>query len=268
MCTVCCITYQLWCALFKTDENFITSRGEFLMKHLWYLPTIVLLFSLCYILSLLLYRKVDLQWDIVPVKTSACSGYEFEVEGNFTELLAKDKPFRVQLAQVILQSADDIGKSASIYWECTPISVAEPDKRADKVADDKVRFCVTRATVLEGASPDYYTFSEHFKLARSGEKAVTFPNLGRDAMLVAPIPEKHKNFACLATWLRETRNDEESWDKLFEAVGKAVMARVEEKSSKTIWISTNGAGVSWLHFRIDSYPKYYTNWQYVAMKDK
>ena len=234
------------------------------MKHLWYLPTIVLLFPLFYILSQLCYRKVDLQWDIFPVKTSACSGYEFEVEGKFTELLAKDKKFRVQLARIILQSADDIGQSASIYWECTPISVAEPDK----VADDRVRFCVTRATVLEGASPDYYTFSKHFKLAGSGEKAVTFPNLGGDAMLVAPIPEDHKNFACLSTWLRETRNDEESWDKLFEAVGKALIARVEEKSSKTIWVSTNGAGVSWLHFRIDSYPKYYTNRQYIAMKDK
>ena len=191
--------------------------------------------------------------------------YEFEVKGKFTKLLAENKTFRVQFARVILQSADNIGQSASIYWECTPISVALPDA----VSDDNVRFCITRAISLEGSAPDYYAFSEHFKSVGLAEMAVIFPNLGRDALLVAPTPTKdQKNFACLATWLRGTRHDEESWDKVFKAVGRAVMANVEKKSSKIIWLSTSGTGVSWLHFRIDSYPKYYTNQQYVAMKDK
>jgi len=207
----------------------------------------------------------QITWQIVPVKTSACSGYEYEVKGKFTELLASNKTFRVQLARIILQCADDISQSASVYWECTPIFIED-----HAVSDDGVRFCVTRAAILEAVSPDYYTFSEHFRSVGSSDMTVTFPNLGRDAILVAPTPKRQKNFACLATWLRETRNDEESWDKVFEAVGKALMARVEEKTmvTKAIWVSTSGAGVSWLHFRIDSYPKYYTNQHYVAMKNK
>ena len=239
------------------------------MKQLsWYL-LIVLAFSALIYMFQLLYYKVDSntpqsRWEIVPVKANTCNGHEFEIKGKFTKLLAKNKTFRVQLARVILQAADNIGQSASVYWECTPISVALPDT----VADNSVRFCVTRAIILEGAAPDYDAFSEHFKSVSLAEVAVTFPNLGRDALLVAPTPKEHRNFACLATWLRETRHVEESWDKVFEAVGKAVMARVENKLSKTIWLSTSGAGVSWLHFRIDGYPKYYTNQQYVAMKDK
>ena len=237
----------------------------------WYLLTIVVCIAIIYILSQLFYNKVDLythntgqlKWEIIPLKTTSCRGYEFEVKGRFIELLASNKTFRVQLAAGILQCADNIGPSASVFWECTPISVAE------EVADKSVRFCITRATVLEGASPDQYTFSEHFKSAASSE-VVTFPNLGKDAMLVAPTPRERKNFACLATWLRETRHNKESWDKVFEAVGKALIARIEEKTklSNTIWVSTNGAGVSWLHFRIDSYPKYYTNQHYVAMDNK
>lgn len=239
---------------------------------LWYLIIILVFFAIIYILSQLLYNKVDVntpesEWEIAPVKTSTCNGYEFEVKGRFTKLLADNKTFRIQLARVILQSVDNIGRSASVYWECTPISVARPhNPRRGNI--DGVRFCVTRAVILEGAAPDFYAFSEYFKSASSAEKTVTFPSLGRDALLVAPTPKEHKNFACLATWLRETRHDEDSWDKVFEAVGKAVMAIVEKKSSKTIWLSTSGAGVSWLHFRIDSYPKYYTNQQYVAMEDK
>ena len=246
--------------------------GVFWMKQFisWYLLIVIVFFALIYILSHLPYYKVDIntpesEWEIAPVETSTCNGHEFEVKGRFTKLLADNKTFRVQLAQVLLQSIDNIGQPASVYWECTPISVAG---HSDTVADNRVRFCVTRAVILEGAAPDFYAFSEHFKSASLAEKSVTFPNLGRDALLVAPTPKEHKNFACLATWLREMRHDEESWDKVFEAVGKAVMARVEKKSSKTIWLSTSGAGVSWLHFRIDSYPKYYTNQQYVAMKDK
>ena len=230
----------------------------------WYLLTIIVCIALIYIVSRLLCHKdlnaEQLKWEIVPVKGD-CRGREFEVKGRFIKLLASNKTFRVQLARVILQCADDIGQSASVFWECTPISVAE------EAADSCVKFCITRATILEGVAPDYDTFSEHFKSAGSSV-AITFPNLGKDAMLVAPTPRGSKNFACLATWLRETRHDEDSWDEVFKAVGKSLMARVEGRTmlSNTIWLSTNGAGVSWLHFRIDSYPKYYTNQHYVAMK--
>ena len=205
-------------------------------------------------------------WEIIPVTTTDCMGYEFEVKGNFMDLLANDRTFRLELARILLQCADEISHTSGIFWECTPIFV-----RRAAASCCSLRFCVTQARILEGTAPDFTAFSEHFHAAGSSDVA-TFPNLGRDAILIAPTPKGGQNYASLATWLRETRNNEDSRDRVLEAVGKALISRIEQqhstKSTNAIWVSTSGAGVSWLHFRIDNYPKYYTNQQYVAMRNK
>ena len=41
---------------------------------------------------------------------------------------------------------------------------------------------------------------------------------------------------------------------LWERVGEAVERRL---GPKPVWVSTAGAGVSWLHVRLDDRPKYY-----------
>ena len=41
---------------------------------------------------------------------------------------------------------------------------------------------------------------------------------------------------------------------LWQSVGEAMARRV---STKPVWLSTAGAGVSWLHLRLDDKPKYY-----------
>ena len=201
------------------------------------------------------------------MKTIDCTGYEFEVKGNFMDLLANNRMFRLELARILLQCADEMSHTSCIFWECTPIFVGRAAE-----SSCSLRFCVTRARTLEGEGPDFMTFSEHFQTAASSDEVTTFPNLGGDAILIAPTPKSGQNFASLATWLRETRNNEDSRDKVFEAVGKALVSRVEQqrsaKSANIIWVSTSGAGVSWLHFRIDNYPKYYTNQKYVAMRSK
>jgi len=208
----------------------------------------------------------SLGWEIVPVATTDCTGYEFEVKGNFMDLLMNSKTFRLELARILLQCADEMSHTSAIFWECTPICVGRA-----AASSNSLRFCVTRARILEGAAPDFTAFSEHFQAAASAD-VVTFPNLGGDAILIAPTPKGRQNFASLSTWLRETRDNEGSRDAVLEAVGKALVSRVEQqcttKSTSTIWVSTSGAGVSWLHFRIDNYPKYYTNQRYVAMRTK
>jgi len=206
-------------------------------------------------------------WEIISVKTTDCTGYEFEVKGNFIDLLANDRTFRLELARIILQCADKMSHISCIFWECTPIFL-----RQVAASSCSLRFCVTRARILEGENPDFMTFLEHFQTAAPSDEVTTFPNLGGDAILISPTPKSGQNFASLATWLRETRNNEDSRDKVLEAVGKELISRIEQqqntKSTNSIWVSTSGAGVSWLHFRIDNYPKYYTNQQYVAMRNK
>ena len=41
---------------------------------------------------------------------------------------------------------------------------------------------------------------------------------------------------------------------LWQSVGEAMARRV---GAKPVWLSTAGAGVSWLHVRLDDRPKYY-----------
>jgi hypothetical protein len=41
---------------------------------------------------------------------------------------------------------------------------------------------------------------------------------------------------------------------LWQSVGGAMARRV---GTKPVWLSTAGAGVSWLHVRLDDRPKYY-----------
>jgi hypothetical protein len=41
---------------------------------------------------------------------------------------------------------------------------------------------------------------------------------------------------------------------LWRTVGKTLQERIAEQP---VWLSTAGGGVSWLHVRLDSRPKYY-----------
>ncbi len=52
----------------------------------------------------------------------------------------------------------------------------------------------------------------------------------------------------------------EQVDALFVAVG--ALQSVRARSKDTLWLSTAGLGVDWLHVRIDSRPKYYRHGPY------
>jgi len=105
--------------------------------------------------------------------------------------------------------------------------------------------------------PDPEAFAEHFRDApESG--VVTFPNLRGDALMVVPCPlAADSAYGHLAAFVREA--PEAQRDALWLAVGEAMARRV---STKPVWLSTAGAGVSWLHVRLDDRPKYYGHEQY------
>lgn len=136
----------------------------------------------------------------------------------------------------------------ALYWECTPW---KPD--ADPLFEMMIiptRAMVKRAT--NGAA-----FEEHF----DGSALVhTFPSLGRDAELVVPAPlGRTDTFGHLASWIRSA--DEQQVDALWIAVGNAI-AEWNAQDRGTLWVSTAGGGVPWLHVRLDSRPKYYKHAPY------
>ncbi len=103
---------------------------------------------------------------------------------------------------------------------------------------------------------DSSSFEHHFD--ESGG-IVRFHNLGGDAELIVPGPTRDKgnDYAHFGDFLRtaptaQTRN-------LWRTVAAAVTDRV---GMKPMWLSTAGAGVPWLHVRLDDRPKYYAHRPY------
>jgi hypothetical protein len=98
--------------------------------------------------------------------------------------------------------------------------------------------------------PDAQTFAEQFDDLK---EIVVFSNLGKDAILVVPCPKgPASDYGHLAAFLRGAPESQQQ--ALWQEVANAMAGRL---GSKPVWLSTAGAGVSWLHVRLDDRPKYY-----------
>jgi len=106
------------------------------------------------------------------------------------------------------------------------------------------------------SNPDPDAFAEHFS-ACPGENTCTFHNLGGDALLVAPVPpsssEKNKIYSHLAPFLIEAEREQVL--HLWKQVATDYLSELSLKDGRTVWLSTSGLGVAWLHFRLDTKPK-------------
>jgi hypothetical protein len=99
--------------------------------------------------------------------------------------------------------------------------------------------------------PDSRAFAEHY--ARAVDGMVQFSNLGGDAIMVVPSPVGDQSaYGHLAAFVRHA--PESQRHALWQAVATAMTRRL---GVKPVWLSTAGAGVSWLHVRLDDRPKYY-----------
>ena len=130
---------------------------------------------------------------------------------------------------------------AAFRWETRPVSAA--------TANDPFEFVLLDSPGL-AREPEPEAFAEHFD---GGAGVVAFPNLGGDAIMVVPRPVGAVSaYGHLAAFERGAPDAQRA--ELWRAVGGAMAARL---GSKTVWLSTAGAGVSWLHVRLDDRPKYY-----------
>src|SRR5262249_21726977 len=130
-------------------------------------------------------------------------------------------------------------------WETPPITVATVNQRP-------FEFVLLNSPELSAES-DPAAFAKHFSTAPANETVVSFPNLGNDALLVVPCPgDKLSGYAHLAAFVRQA--PEAQKHALWVNVAKAMERQLGQAP---IWLSTAGAGVAWLHVRIDKRPKYY-----------
>jgi hypothetical protein len=100
--------------------------------------------------------------------------------------------------------------------------------------------------------PEPEAFAEHFSATEAD--VASFANLAGDAILIAPCPIAEPSaYGHLASFVRLA--PERQRQLLWQRVGEAMARRVGDKP---VWLSTAGAGVSWLHVRLDDHPKYYS----------
>lgn len=133
---------------------------------------------------------------------------------------------------------------AACFWETPPVTRASLDQSFECVIVD--------SPALAGVTSERAAFAAYFD---SADDTVTdFPNLGRDALLVAPCPQgSEQAYPHLAAFVRDGPVAQQQ--ALWQRVGECVASRLTDRP---LWVSTAGLGVYWLHVRLDSFPKYYT----------
>lgn len=113
----------------------------------------------------------------------------------------------------------------------------------------------------QSAGADEYAFAEYLSFDKDDDikPGASFTNLGGTSQLVAPtkLPgQSASSYSHLAIFLREAPRNQIF--ELWKMVCENYLLVLQEEKDATYWLSTSGMGVSYLHFRIDDRPKYYT----------
>ena len=131
---------------------------------------------------------------------------------------------------------------SAFFWEMPPLKFSQLQLPFE--------FVLVQSKILANIPADINAFRYYFSVS---EPVVSFQNYGNDGQLVMPIPmSAHNNYAHLASFIRNVPLEQKRalWKKVAEEYQKKIR-------QKTVWLSTAGLGVSWLHVRIDDRPNYY-----------
>jgi hypothetical protein len=166
--------------------------------------------------------------------------------GEVVAAWRRDESFRALFTGLLRDS-----RYRACYFETPAVCSSSVDRPFE--------FVLIGSDLLAGVDPEPEAFSEHFSDALE-EPVVTFPNLGGDAILVAPCPVgPPQSYPHLAAFVRDAPVYQQH--ALWRRVGEAVDAWIGE-TPDPVWVSTAGQGVFWLHVRLDSRPKYYNHAPY------
>jgi uncharacterized protein DUF6940 len=132
----------------------------------------------------------------------------------------------------------------AFFWEHPPLTSDDFGRAAE--------FVLIESSSLARLHADPQPFEDQFARQSSAD-VITFPNLGGDALLIVPTPiAAHEVYPHLAAFLRGAPK------RQIQALWKAAAQSVRETLGREPrWLSTAGLGVSWLHLRLDTRPKYY-----------
>jgi hypothetical protein len=186
-------------------------------------------------------------WDCLTeiIESSRVEHYVPQLDGaplSYRDILQRwqhDTTFRAFFLSLLASSP-----FSTYRWETPAITLATTNRRFEFVLIDSPELT---------CEANRSAFNEHF--ARRGDEVdvLTVPNLSGDAWLIIPTPiAEDAVYPDLATFIR--RAPERQQHNMWQTVGRCVEAQL---SSEPVWLSTAGAGVAWLHVRLDRRPKYY-----------
>ena len=163
-------------------------------------------------------------------------------------------------------------KHPGLFWECISVT-------PDLFNVTPFEYILLPSSTVAGLVTDIGPFREKFAArdpslpAIQNERDVAvFHNLRRDAVLVVPCPTDYSHFMrppdYMAHLLKFMRGGSpEQVRQLWITIGRTMIDTLgdswengEDGKHTRFWLSTSGLGVSWLHVRIDTVPKYY-NWK-------
>jgi len=165
-----------------------------------------------------------------------------------------------------IQAASDLSDiiASSSY---TSLFFETPGASWTSSGQDQFQFAIVDKPMLHvsaGNNPDRDAFAENFSACSNKEDTVcSFANLGGDALLVSPLPQTFVNDSAYSHLVAFVRNAPKSQvAEFWRLSAHRYLERLGQKHKKNandmIWFSTCGMGVSWLHLRLDSRPKYYS----------
>jgi hypothetical protein len=151
-----------------------------------------------------------------------------------------------------------LGKAApfkAYFWECAPVSRELLQSHA------AFEFALIDAPGLARNHADITDFEEYLENVRGQPVMKVFQNPGRDTSLVAPAqatcdPEDYTHISAFFNGKAPLSQKDAAWQALGDAISNELRTR------DVVWVSTDGRGVHWMHFRVDSRPKYFKMTRY------
>lgn len=186
--------------------------------------------------------------------TSWTSTYEDLPIGRVTRRTLADASGPMTFATVLrllADSADFCGWFTSMLLEGAPDAFRWETPALSTVTQSHPFECVLIDDPRLQRRPEPQAFASHFD-GRDAD-VLSVPNLGRTSELIVPRGiARDETYVHLAAFLRDAPRSQV--DALWRCVADTVLRSL---SDQPLWLSTAGAGVAWLHVRIDRMPKYY-----------
>lgn len=167
----------------------------------------------------------------------------------------------------LLNKAIEASPFRAVFFETPPVTAASSSLQP-------FEFVLVDAPQLHSMAsenPNVSAFRASISKAEIvSEYGAVFPNLGGDAILIVPKPAAavaaaaavtaaaadKTCYAHLTSFVRGAPPGQVA--AVWNMAARAYLDRIADGRQQPVWFSTSGMGIFWLHFRLDTVPKYYT----------